>query len=330
MTAASSQSYHRATMPTASGPLPRLFIGSAGETREIVDALEQELRDVARIERWDVDVFEVGHFTLEELTTATAEVDFAAFVLGQDDRTASRGSEATPSPRDNVIFEAGLFTAVLGRERTFYVVDSRGTKIPTDWAGLGYLTFKATEERARDKVYDAVKQIRARIRKLAVPAAPAVGARVAGSWWQLVENVDEGSVLSLLEIIPSGASVRVEGRSWSNQGERVAEYSSRTAALDDGESVLAYYWRGTNPRAKTAPESFGVGEITFTSDAAPATSGQGFFTTTSAADVSQTHKKFARYVRATPEDVALIRGGSRDQRRAIVERMLAERKSLDV
>ncbi len=110
---------------------PKLFIGSASESLAIVKALEDELRDVAMIERWDVDTFRPGHYTLEELTRIMKEVDFAVFVLGQEDVTESRGS-ATFSPRDNVIFEAGLFTAVLGRERTFYVVDKAGTKVPSD------------------------------------------------------------------------------------------------------------------------------------------------------------------------------------------------------
>jgi predicted nucleotide-binding protein len=141
---------------------PRVFVGSASETRGIVDALESELRDVAIIERWDVDVFRSGHFTLEELTRAVHQVDFAIFVLGGDDVTESRGS-TSPSPRDNVIFEAGLFTAVLGPQRTFYVVNKAGTKIPSDWAGLGYTTFDNAEVRPRDKVYDAVRTIREQI-----------------------------------------------------------------------------------------------------------------------------------------------------------------------
>ena len=78
------------------------------------------------------------------------------------DRTESRG-EPQPSPRDNVVFEAGLFTALLGTERTFYIVDQAGTKIPTDWAGLGYLTYDRTQARARDIVFTAVKQILERI-----------------------------------------------------------------------------------------------------------------------------------------------------------------------
>jgi predicted nucleotide-binding protein len=62
---------------------PRLFIGSASESRSIVDALEEELRDKALIERWDVDIFRPGHFTLEELKRIMKEVDFVYLYLAR-------------------------------------------------------------------------------------------------------------------------------------------------------------------------------------------------------------------------------------------------------
>ena len=141
---------------------PKLFIGAASENRFVVDALETELRSVAQIRRWDLDTFRPGHFTLDELNREAADVDFAIFVLGMEDLTVSR-ERLIPSPRDNVIFEAGLFTATLGHQRTFYVVDKQGTKLPTDWAGLGYLTFDSSDTRPRDIVFEAVAKIREQI-----------------------------------------------------------------------------------------------------------------------------------------------------------------------
>ena len=307
-------------------PVPKLFIGSASESREIVDALESELRSEVHIERWDLDVFNPGRFTLEELTAATAKVDFAVFVLGQDDKTQSRGNQAVPSPRDNVIFEAGLFTAVLGRERTYYIVDKLGTKIPSDWAGLGYLTFDGTAARPRDKVYDAVKQIRSRVQQLGDASHSRPEARIAGCWWQLVENLDEGAVVSLMEITPSGAIVRVEGQSWDKDGKWIAEYLSLTGTFDAGDNTLHYYWKGRHPRDKSVPEFFGVGEIIFAPRAGEATRGSGFYTATSVSDSFHTSKKSAFYIRAKHEEVEVIRNGSRDARKALVDAMLKERQ----
>src|SRR5918993_3860833 len=85
--------------------------------------------------------FNPGTSTLERLLELTREVDFAAFVFAQDDWTAA-GASAPPaadagqaSPRDNVVFEAGLFGGVLGMRRTF-ILHAHGSKLPTDLLGL--------------------------------------------------------------------------------------------------------------------------------------------------------------------------------------------------
>jgi predicted nucleotide-binding protein len=64
------------------------------------------------------------------------EADFAALVFGPDDKVMSRGGEEM-APRDNVIFELGLFMGGLRRERTFVVKEQRtDIKIPTDLMGM--------------------------------------------------------------------------------------------------------------------------------------------------------------------------------------------------
>jgi predicted nucleotide-binding protein len=71
----------------------------------------------------------------------TREVDFAAFVFARDDWTSidSHASDANDagqaSPRDNVVFEAGLFGGVLGMRRTF-ILHANGAKLPSDLLGL--------------------------------------------------------------------------------------------------------------------------------------------------------------------------------------------------
>src|SRR5262245_7883926 len=103
---------------------PRIFLGSSGKQTTLLEALTRGLDEVAHVEPWTTS-FNPGTTTLERLLELTREVDFAAFVFAQDDWTTispAAAPEAAPgqaSPRDNVVFEAGLFGGVLGMRRTF-------------------------------------------------------------------------------------------------------------------------------------------------------------------------------------------------------------------
>src|SRR6187549_1054590 len=104
--------------------LPRIFLGSSGKQEKLLQALTRGLEDVAHVEPWTTS-FNPGTTTLERLLELAHEVDFAAFVFAQDDWTstslpaAPAAESAQASPRDNVVFEAGLFGGVLGMRRTF-------------------------------------------------------------------------------------------------------------------------------------------------------------------------------------------------------------------
>jgi hypothetical protein len=309
---------------------PRVFVGSASETRGIVDALEAELRDIAFIERWDLDIFHPGHFTLEELTKAVRQADFAIFVLGRDDVTESRG-KTTSSPRDNVVFEAGLFTAVLGWERTFYVVDKAGTKIPTDWAGLGYTLFDDSQERPRDKVYDAAAKIRQQISAWRPTRGLGPLAAIVGAWWQLVVNLDVGAILSWLDVTATqAANLQLAGNAWSKDGTLLARYRSRSARFDEGDLTLYYSWEGEHPREQAIPRFFGVGEITFRDVVGGAASaGDGWFSSSSSSDVKDALTKSTSYLRPSAEELTIMRGADRDKRAALIQAKLMERQKLN-
>ena len=110
---------------------PRIFLGSSGKQAKLVQALTRGLADVADVEPWTA-VFNPGVSTLDRLVELTREVDFAAFVFALDDWTSNRSDETTQgqaSPRDNVVFEAGLFGGALGMRRTF-ILHAKGAKLP--------------------------------------------------------------------------------------------------------------------------------------------------------------------------------------------------------
>src|SRR5712672_2227157 len=89
-------------------------------------SLTRGLEAVAHVEPWTTS-FHPGTTTLDRLLELAHEVDFAAFVFAQDDWTTA-SPPASPvagsgqaSPRDNVVFEAGLFGGALGMRRTFII-----------------------------------------------------------------------------------------------------------------------------------------------------------------------------------------------------------------
>jgi hypothetical protein len=303
-----------------------LFIGSAKESEAIADALEAELRDVVTVERWDLDTFRPGRFALPQLSAASQRTDFAVFVLGQEDRTESRG-HTQPSPRDNVIFEAGLFTAVLGTERTFYLVDVNGTKLPSDWMGIGYLTYDPTKQRARDVVFEAVRKIKERVGEMGSIRPPRPSRHIIGHWWQFVTNRDDGSVVSLIEITDDESGVAARGTSWSAEGVRCSNWRTRAASFNTESGKLFYYWEGEHPLDPALPTFSGVGEIEFGPVRAQPTRGRGHYCI-QASGPDQQVRKCCEYLRACADDVNAIFSGPIEARKALIRARLAERKEL--
>ena len=240
---------------------PRLFLGSSGKQEKLLQALTRGLSDIARVEPWTT-VFNPGTSTLERLLELTREVDFAAFVFAQDDWTTASpqaSSEPAPgqaSPRDNVVFEAGLFGGVLGMRRTF-ILHASGAKLPTDLLGLTCVRYAGAMTPAETK---AINQ---KLRK-AIENEGRV-ARIEGAWWQfsLTERTaKEPSVLSLLKIARDrNGALELTGRSWSEDGRLCARYWSEAVKEKEGSSGLFYYWNGERPLDANAPQLHGTGEI---------------------------------------------------------------------
>jgi predicted nucleotide-binding protein len=82
--------------------------------------------------------------TLETLVAECRNYDHAILVLTPDD-TRTKRHQLGSIPRDNVVFELGLFMGALGRERVFMVVQA-GTDLPTDLAGITPAQFNADDE----------------------------------------------------------------------------------------------------------------------------------------------------------------------------------------
>ena len=157
---------------------PRIFLGSSGKQEKLLQALTRGLEDIAQVEPWTTS-FNPGTTTLERLLELTREVDFAAFVFAHDDWTTAEPARIQPrgirpgSPRDNVVFEAGLFGGVLGMRRTF-ILHAVGSKLPSDLLGLTSVRYEE-DEPCRDADHQPEAAEGHREPRAASPASRACG-----------------------------------------------------------------------------------------------------------------------------------------------------------
>lgn len=124
----------------------QVFIGSSKEGLGIAQAIQLELEEYAICTIWYQGVFGLGEGTLESLENALSRFEFAIIVLTPDDLAIVRGDEVQ-LPRDNVLFELGLFMGHLGRNSVFAVYcDDGKIKLPSDLAGITVGRFEKPRE----------------------------------------------------------------------------------------------------------------------------------------------------------------------------------------
>jgi hypothetical protein len=129
---------------------PAVFIGSSVEGLDVAYALQENLEYDAEPTVWSQDVFKPSQTTLKDLADEANRTDFAIFAFTPDDMRVMRG-EQTSVPRDNVIFELGLFMGALGVERCFFVSPrmSEPLAIPSDLLGVTSLNYDAARSDGR-------------------------------------------------------------------------------------------------------------------------------------------------------------------------------------
>jgi CRP/FNR family cyclic AMP-dependent transcriptional regulator len=123
-------------------PQPMLFIGSSTEALPIANELQSGFKhDKFDAIIWKDGVFGPGGVAFDSLSQVAGRADFAAFIISPDDAVISREEEKL-APRDNVIFELGLFMGVLDRPRVFLIREhDADVKIPSDLLGITQVTY---------------------------------------------------------------------------------------------------------------------------------------------------------------------------------------------
>ena len=303
---------------------PRIFLGSSAAQAKLLQALTRGLEDVAQVEPWTAS-FNPGTTILERLLELVHEVDFAAFVFARDDWTTDSPAASDPSgagqasPRDNVVFEAGLFGGVLGMRRTF-ILHASGAKLPSDLLGLTLIRYgeamTAAEMRGVNQKLRSAIESEGRI------------AGIQGIWWQfsLTERTsEEPSAVSLLQISRDrDGALELRGRAWQADGTLSARYWSEATREKRDPAGIFYYANGERPRHPNAPRYCGTGEIRLES----ADRAAGYWTTRSDTDPNLSARTSGVYLRADREDLSILDGRDDRKRAELIAERLARWESL--
>jgi hypothetical protein len=303
---------------------PRIFLGSSGKQAKLLRALTRGLEDVAQVEPWTTS-FNPGTTTLDRLGELVHDVDFAALVFARDDwTTTSPAASPLPgtgqdSPRDNVVFEAGLFGGVLGMRRTF-ILHAHGSKLPSDLLGLtciryGDLTSPSEMRAVNQKLRKAIEKER----RLA---------RIEGLWWQFsLTKLGplEPSAVSLIRISRDrDGALELRGRCWQEDGRLSTRWWCEASKERKDPSGVFYYWRGERPRDSNAPQLSGTGEILVESSERAS----GYFTTGSDTPTGVNARTAGVYRRAEPGDMTIVDGSDDRKRAKLISERLRDWKSI--
>jgi hypothetical protein len=321
----------------------RVFVASSSEqittTNKVADAIraadQADGQPRLDVHPWQEGVFNFSSTYIESLEDELDLADFAVVIMTGDDAGNVRKQKVN-LPRDNVIFELGLFIGRLGRKRCFFFVEGDSkTKIASDLSGVKAVEFfedPAGEVAGRPSLKSQVKQVREQMIRQEERYKPSSKVRagqeelwrfcrrLSGAWWERMrEGEDDQSALSYVTITVDEVTNTpcLEGRSYGLDGERVAEWKSVVSGveLSATKPVLSYRWEGEQEQ-RHGQRYGGGGRITF--DDAALQTGHGYFYDTNFALLDSTPKtrikRFGIY-RCTLEDVeTMIRPWTQEAR----------------
>ena len=223
------------------------------------------------------------------------------------------------SPRDNVVFEAGLFGGVLGMRRTF-ILHAKDAKLPSDLLGLTSIRYGDATTPAE------VRVVNQKLRKAIEDEGRL--ARIDGMWWQfsLTElSSFEPSAVGIVRVSRDrDGALELHGQSWQQDGRLSARWWCEASKERKEPSGVFYYWKGERPRDPNAPQLEGTGEFLLES----ADRASGYFTTRSNAPASVSARTAGVYWRAQPGDMSLLDGSDEQHRAELIAERLAQWKSI--
>ncbi len=140
----------------------KLFIGSSSEELPLAETakllLEKDFDVTIWNEKvWDTSVFKINQNFLADLLKASLQFDFGILLGTNDDKVFFRGKEVL-QPRDNVLFELGLFTGRLGTTKCAFLIDKE-IKLLSDFNGLTLAQFDKADKSSFETAVIQIKDL---------------------------------------------------------------------------------------------------------------------------------------------------------------------------
>ena len=303
----------------------RVFVASSSEQIGVAKKLAAALRSPGLEARvWDEETFDFSESYIESLESELERADFAVVIMTADDSADVRKKKVN-LPRDNVIFELGLFIGRLGRQRCFFLVDgATKTQLPTDLSGVNAADFyPARSRKAGGRTFsEQVSRLKARLLSESARYKPSADARreqealwrfstrVAGHWWERIrKSEDDHSALSYVTMTVDEATNTPALRGWAYglDGRFLAEWHSVVTGVAVKEFKIYYRWEGEHEE-QHAQTYGGGGVIVFDDEQLEAGSGYYYDTNfAQAASGAHTRVKHFGLYRCDPSDEPIMK-----------------------
>lgn len=167
---------------------PRIFVGSSTEGSKIAAEVKSHLETKLNCEviLWNnPGVFEFNKSALASLMDGRLLYDFAILVATKDDLARFRGFKKF-IPRDNVVFEFGLYLGAFGENRTLIIQES-DVKLPTDLNGITVPRFSIKKKNLSDQMDQVVNFISDKINHNEFQILPSTALAV-GYYYSFLKN----------------------------------------------------------------------------------------------------------------------------------------------
>ena len=149
----------------------QVIIFSSSENLDIARDFANKLNEDDEIECtvWQDLPFALSNYTQRDLAVFGKKYDFALLIFGYEDKAVVRAKECDVT-RDNVIYEYGLMSGLIGGDRCFIIDcisdDIINPHLPSDVKGITTLRFNTNLTNRRNILHECARKILSEMKRL--------------------------------------------------------------------------------------------------------------------------------------------------------------------